>query len=209
MPTAEDKQPRDRRSWFRGDAGSEPAPLGPAIKLRRVELGISRRELADAAGLSYPYVAEIENGAKPGSANARQAIAEALGMRQHELLAWSEALAARPRTPAAGPPVPATPPPPRPSAPPPPLPPAPAASRSPAPLEPAYDDAFATPPVAPPEAAGAGGTGPADTVESLTARLTDVLVDADPDDAERALLLVLGEERVRAIVRDELRRARS
>jgi transcriptional regulator with XRE-family HTH domain len=205
---AEQGESSVRRSWFRAEPGAEPSSLGRAIKLRRAELSLSRRELAEAAGLSYPYVAEIENGAKPGSANAREAIAEALGMRQHELLAWSEELATRARTPADGPPMASAPP--RPAS-------APAAFRTPAADDLAYDDPFDVPaaptaaPPPPPAAApaAAAAQGVRDPVESLAARVADVLADADPDDAERALLLVLGEERVRAIVRDELRRARS
>jgi transcriptional regulator with XRE-family HTH domain len=68
--------------------------LGKAITIRRVELGLSRNQLRDRSGLSYPYVAELEKGKKSASGRALSAIASALEMRPHELLARAETLAA-------------------------------------------------------------------------------------------------------------------
>jgi transcriptional regulator with XRE-family HTH domain len=96
MPEEDKSVPRNaRRNWFR--SGPRPDPegrpgVGTAIKLRRTELGLGRRELAERAGLSYPYVSEIENGKKQGSQASLRAIAEALGLRPYELLAWGEDL---------------------------------------------------------------------------------------------------------------------
>lgn len=72
-----------------GDASA----LGKAITIRRIELGLSRNDLRDRCGLSYPYVAELEKGAKTPSARALDAIARALELRPHELLARAEVLA--------------------------------------------------------------------------------------------------------------------
>ncbi len=66
--------------------------LGKAITIRRVELGLSRNDLRDRSGLSYPYVAELEKGVKSPSSRSLEAIAEALEIRPHELLARAEAL---------------------------------------------------------------------------------------------------------------------
>ena len=66
--------------------------LGKAITIRRVELGLSRNELRDRSGLSYPYVAELEKGMKSPSSRSLEAIAEALEIRPHELLARAEEL---------------------------------------------------------------------------------------------------------------------
>lgn len=67
------------------------AALGRAIKVFRTGLGMSRRDLAGAADLSYSYVTEIENGKKQASAGAQKAIAAALGLSVSELLAAGEA----------------------------------------------------------------------------------------------------------------------
>lgn len=64
--------------------------LGRAIQERRAELGIGRPELARRARLSYPYVAELETGKKQGSPKALHALASALDLDAHELLARAE-----------------------------------------------------------------------------------------------------------------------
>ena len=76
--------------------GGEPPfadGLGKAVSIRRIELGLSRQQLAERAGLSYPYVSEIENGVKFPSPNALSALAGALELVTHELVARAEALA--------------------------------------------------------------------------------------------------------------------
>ncbi|RIL06191.1 MAG: hypothetical protein DCC71_07815 [Proteobacteria bacterium] len=69
--------------------------LGRAIKVIRTGLDIGRPELAERAGLSYSYLAEIENGKKQAGASAQQAIAKALGISVSELLAAAEEWAVR------------------------------------------------------------------------------------------------------------------
>jgi transcriptional regulator with XRE-family HTH domain len=71
------------------------AALGRAIKVIRTGLGLDRKRLAKAAGLSYSYLSEIENGRKPASASAQHAIARALGLSPSELLAAAEDWALR------------------------------------------------------------------------------------------------------------------
>jgi len=52
--------------------------LGRAITCIRLERGLKRKELAAAAGISYPFLAEIENGKKWPSFPTLDAIAAAL-----------------------------------------------------------------------------------------------------------------------------------
>ena len=67
--------------------------LGRAIAAARSEKGLKRRELANAARVSYPYLSELENGTKQGSTQKIGQIAEALGMTPSQLLARAESLA--------------------------------------------------------------------------------------------------------------------
>ena len=64
--------------------------LGHTIKVARTDLGIERAELAKRAGISYSYLAAIENGQKQPSSHVLLALAEALGLRSHELLESAE-----------------------------------------------------------------------------------------------------------------------
>jgi transcriptional regulator with XRE-family HTH domain len=68
----------------------ETLELGRALQVRRAELGLKRRELADRALLSYPYVSEIENGAKTPSAKALRQLADALRLTPAELMARAD-----------------------------------------------------------------------------------------------------------------------
>ena len=71
------------------------AALGRAIKLLRTEQGVERKELADRAGISYSYLAEIENGNKPPSSSVLVVLAEALGLRPAQIHATADKLAGR------------------------------------------------------------------------------------------------------------------
>lgn len=66
--------------------------LGKAIGIRRLELGLKRNDLRDRSGLSYPYIAELENGTKRGSTRALVALASALELSLSELLERAELL---------------------------------------------------------------------------------------------------------------------
>ena len=78
----------------RKEPGAEA--FGRRIKARREELGLSRRDLVDASGLSYPYVSQLETGYRLPSHKALAALAEALELSPSELSAsipYEEALA--------------------------------------------------------------------------------------------------------------------
>jgi len=64
--------------------------LGRAIACARIERGMKRKDLVAAAGVSYPFLAEIENGQKVPSAVKLFAICTALGVRSSEILAHAE-----------------------------------------------------------------------------------------------------------------------
>jgi len=86
--------PDDRRP-DPGDPGEDSAfavALGRAIKVLRTIRGIDRKDLADRAGLSYSYLAEIENGKKSPSASAQKALADALGVPVRALHAQASRL---------------------------------------------------------------------------------------------------------------------
>jgi len=69
--------------------------LGQAIKVARTEQGLERKELARVSGISYPYVSEIEKGKKRASTEVLLPIAQALGLKQSELLERAEHLLER------------------------------------------------------------------------------------------------------------------
>ena len=64
--------------------------MGRAVHIRRAELGLKRRELAQRALLSYPYVSEIENGSKSPSGKALRQLADALELTPSDLLARAD-----------------------------------------------------------------------------------------------------------------------
>jgi transcriptional regulator with XRE-family HTH domain len=148
-------QPPERRrpSWFRSGHWDPPA-VGRAIAQRREELGLSRKEVAHLSELSYPYLSELENGTKQGSPTALSAVAEALGLAYHELLARAEAGTGLDRT--------------------------------------------RTPSTSVAREAKGGADGTLTRLAALRTRIREALADATPAEAEAALLMSLGEQRVRA-----------
>jgi transcriptional regulator with XRE-family HTH domain len=66
--------------------------LGRAILLRRTELALSRRELAEAAGLSYPFVSALERGRRAPSVRTLHRLAGALGTTVADLEARADEL---------------------------------------------------------------------------------------------------------------------
>lgn len=64
--------------------------LGAAIKRCRIERGMSRKDLQEATGRSYPYLSEIEAGKKAPSTEVLGEISAALGMEMHELIETAE-----------------------------------------------------------------------------------------------------------------------
>jgi transcriptional regulator with XRE-family HTH domain len=74
-------------------SGENPAfyaALGRAIKVLRTERGMSRKELAASAGVSYPYLADIESGRGRPSSRALIEISTALELEASELLSAAE-----------------------------------------------------------------------------------------------------------------------
>ena len=66
-----------------------PNRLGRAIQVRRAILQMQRRELAEAAELSYPYICELEKGSKEPSAKSLRQLAAALRFAStSEFLNW-------------------------------------------------------------------------------------------------------------------------
>ena len=61
--------------------------LGRFLEHRRHELGLSRRDLADQSGLSYPYVSQLETGDREPALKAMRALAPVLEVRPEELAA--------------------------------------------------------------------------------------------------------------------------
>jgi transcriptional regulator with XRE-family HTH domain len=69
---------------------SDPAFLaafGEVVRMRREELGMDRRELAEASGISYSYLSAIESGQKLPSGTYQTMLADTLQISPTELLA--------------------------------------------------------------------------------------------------------------------------
>lgn len=60
--------------------------LGKAVSMRRGELEMARKDLAQRAGISYPYLCEIENGNKQPSNRKLGQLAEALNVNTADLV---------------------------------------------------------------------------------------------------------------------------
>ena len=67
------------------------AGIGRAVARLREAKGWSQQQLAEAAGLSQPYVSKVESGAREPSLVVVQALARALGVKVDELLREDEA----------------------------------------------------------------------------------------------------------------------
>ena len=61
--------------------------LGRFLEHRRGELGLTRRQLADRSGLSYPYVSQLETGDREPALKALHKLAPVLEVRPEELAA--------------------------------------------------------------------------------------------------------------------------
>ncbi len=66
--------------------------LGRKIAARREELGMSRKQLAEATSLSYPYIAQIETGYRLPSTKHQVILSKVLGMSLDELFDTEDAL---------------------------------------------------------------------------------------------------------------------
>lgn len=72
--------------------------LGRAIATVRTMAGKKRSALAVDAGVSYPYLCQIEAGVKEPSLNVLRSIAAALDMEASELLRLAERISTNPTT---------------------------------------------------------------------------------------------------------------
>ncbi len=61
--------------------------LGRFLENRRLKLGLSRRDVADRSGLSYPYVSQLETGDREPALKAMRALAPVLEIRVEDLAA--------------------------------------------------------------------------------------------------------------------------
>lgn len=93
-PPGEDRPTADDQTGTGPDSFDEA--LGRIIKVVRTDLGLERGDLADRAGISYSYLAAIENGQRRPSSTVLRSIAEALGVRSHMLVESAEARMERP-----------------------------------------------------------------------------------------------------------------
>jgi transcriptional regulator with XRE-family HTH domain len=66
--------------------------LGRKIAARREELGMSRKDLAEATHLSYPYIAQIETGYRLPSTKHQFILTKVLGMSLDELFGTDDML---------------------------------------------------------------------------------------------------------------------
>ena len=63
--------------------------LAQYVYQRRTQLGLSRRELAERAALSYPYISQIETGEREPAIKAMHSLAAALEVHVQDLAAQS------------------------------------------------------------------------------------------------------------------------
>lgn len=75
-----------RRDYLTGDEVRRLLDWESPLKLWREKRGLSQRDLARAAGVSPSYLAEIETGRKPGSAEALLHLARALAVPMERLV---------------------------------------------------------------------------------------------------------------------------
>jgi transcriptional regulator with XRE-family HTH domain len=76
-----------------GRKTTEDIPIGARIRAAREATGMTRRSLAEALGVTYQRVADIESDRKPISLERVIEIAAAMGVDPHSL---DERLAGRP-----------------------------------------------------------------------------------------------------------------
>ena len=60
--------------------------IGEAIRAERQSIGLTLRDVADPAGISFGYLSEIETGRKEPSSEIIEAILQSLGIGMPELI---------------------------------------------------------------------------------------------------------------------------
>jgi transcriptional regulator with XRE-family HTH domain len=63
-----------------------PEPLGQRIKNERLALGMTQRDLADAVGITVPYMSKIEAGKETPTDEKIVKLAKVLGLNPDELI---------------------------------------------------------------------------------------------------------------------------
>lgn len=71
----------------RGGGKRGSAELAELLRAGREAMGMSRRDLADATGLSYPYISQLETADRRPSPEAMHVLARALGVDPGQLFA--------------------------------------------------------------------------------------------------------------------------
>lgn len=87
------QKPRQRARVPETDDPAFYEAFGRAIKVARTERGLSRKQLAEAALVSYAYISDLESGRGRPSSHALLLVAKALGMSPSTLMASAEAYA--------------------------------------------------------------------------------------------------------------------
>jgi transcriptional regulator with XRE-family HTH domain len=67
-----------------------PTALGRVVRALRTERGLSQEAVAHAAGISVPYLSDVERGVRNPSLEILSAVAGALGMALSDLIARAE-----------------------------------------------------------------------------------------------------------------------
>jgi ribosome-binding protein aMBF1 (putative translation factor) len=75
-----------RRDYLTGDEMRRILDDESPVKVWREKRGLSQRELAEQAGVSSSYLAEIETGKKPGSAEALRKLSRVLVIPMENLV---------------------------------------------------------------------------------------------------------------------------
>ena len=75
-----------RRDYLTGDEMKRILDDESPVKVWREKRGLTQRELAEQAGVSPSYLAEIETGKKPGSAAALRKLSRVLAIPMENLL---------------------------------------------------------------------------------------------------------------------------
>jgi ribosome-binding protein aMBF1 (putative translation factor) len=75
-----------RRDYLTGDEMRRILDDESPVKVWREKRGLSQRELAEQAGVSSSYLAEIETGKKPGSAEALRKLSRVLAIPMENLM---------------------------------------------------------------------------------------------------------------------------
>ena len=75
-----------RRDYLTGDEVRRILDDESPVKIWREKRGLSQRELGEQAGVSSSYLAEIETGKKPGSAEALRKLSRVLGIPMENLV---------------------------------------------------------------------------------------------------------------------------